>query len=36
MTTMTDNNLVVADELEDIAMLLAGRGQLAEDIDFRI
>ncbi len=33
MTTMTDNNLVVADELEDIAMLLAGQGQLANDID---
>jgi chemosensory pili system protein ChpA (sensor histidine kinase/response regulator) len=30
---MTDNKLVVADELEDIAMLLAGQGQLADDID---
>ncbi len=33
MTTMTDNNMVIADELEDVAMQLAGHGKLAEDID---
>ncbi|MGB1310278.1 MAG: hybrid sensor histidine kinase/response regulator [Leucothrix sp.] len=30
---MTDNNLVIADELEDVAMQLAGRSLLADDID---
>jgi len=29
---MTDNKLVIADELEDVAMQLAGHGVLAEDI----
>ena len=33
MTTMTENKLVIADELEDVAMQLAGHGQLAESID---
>lgn len=32
MTTMTDNKLVIADELEDVAMQLAGHGLLPDDI----
>ena len=33
MTTMTDNKWVIAEELEDVAMQLAGLGHLANDVD---